>query len=410
LPALTKNELKQTKIDINTFNYKLPEGRIAKYPMHKRSDSKLLIYYPNSSLRHTKFSNISNEIETGSLVIYNNTRVIHARLLFQKPTGANIEIFLLSPDHPSDYQQIFNETSSCTWSCMVGNLKKWREGPLNLKINVGVCHFILKAEKSGIDINYNQLINFSWESGLSFAEILNHAGKIPIPPYLNRDTEKIDQMRYQTVYSKLDGSVAAPTAGLHFTSQVFDDFKNKKIETAEVTLHVGAGTFQPVKSENAMQHKMHGEQITIDKHFLEKLANSKGKIIATGTTTLRTLESIYWLGVKAINGERPEHLLQWEWQILPHSNSLQESIDGLLKYLESNNLCELKAKTEIMIIPGYRFKVVDALITNFHQPESTLLLLISAFVGEQWKNIYDYALANDFRFLSYGDSSLLFRD
>jgi len=409
LPAYYQNELKHTKIDINTFSYELPDDRIAKYPVQERADSKLLIYRPDNSIKHLRFSEISGEIEAGSLVIYNNTRVIHARLIFYKDTGAQIEVFLLAPHQPADYEQIFTETSSCIWSCMVGNLKKWKGEPLKMQIKVENVTINLIAEKHGIDSNRDQQIRFSWDGNLTFAEILNHSGKIPIPPYLNRETETIDKTRYQTVYSKSDGSVAAPTAGLHFTSNVFNDFRTRGIETAEVTLHVRAGTFQPVKAENALDHKMHGEQITIDKVLLERLVKHEGKIIATGTTTLRTLETIYCLGVKANEGEKPEHLMQWEWQYLPDSYTLKESIKGLINYLETTKQNELRALTEIMIIPGYKFRVVDALITNFHQPKSTLLLLIAAFVGERWKEIYDYALANDFRFLSYGDSSLLFR-
>jgi S-adenosylmethionine:tRNA ribosyltransferase-isomerase len=409
LPAQSENKLKQDKIDINNFDYPLPDSRIARYPLYKRDSSKLLVCNDKFEISQTSFSRISDEIESGSLVVYNNTRVIHARLNFMKDTGANIEIFLLSPYLPSDYQQILCETETCSWTCLVGNLKKWKEGPLKMTINISGVIINLTVAKAGTDEKSDLVVNFTWDKNLSFAEILNNCGKIPIPPYLNRDSEEIDRTRYQTVYSQAEGSVAAPSAGLHFTSKVFEEFKKKNIETDPVTLHVGAGTFQPVKANNALEHRMHAEQIIISRELLDKLLLHEGKIVATGTTTLRTLESLYWLGVKTIQGEKPEHLQQWEWQELQQTYTINESFEALLKYIDQNKQNELSALTEIMIIPGYPFKVVDALITNFHQPKSTLLLLISAFVGEKWNEIYDYALANDFRFLSYGDSSLLFR-
>jgi S-adenosylmethionine:tRNA ribosyltransferase-isomerase len=409
LPARNENNVNPDKIDITDFDYPLPDHRIAKYPLYQRDSSKLLVSRPESGISQTVFSKISDELEPGSLVVYNNTRVIHARLNFTKDTGAGIEIFLLAPHLPADYQQILCETETCSWTCLVGNLKKWKDGALKMTINVTGVIINLEANKMGVDKKNDLIVQFSWDKHLSFAEILNNCGKIPIPPYLNRESEEIDRTRYQTVYSQAEGSVAAPTAGLHFTSKVFDDFNKKNIEIDSLTLHVGAGTFQPVKAENALEHKMHAEQIMVSKRLLENLLHHDDKIIATGTTTLRTLESLYWLGVKAIQGNKPEHLQQWEWQTLPDSYSLTESFDALNDYLQQNKLIELSALTEIMIIPGYRFKVSNALITNFHQPKSTLLLLISAFIGEKWKEIYDYALANDFRFLSYGDSSLLFR-
>jgi S-adenosylmethionine:tRNA ribosyltransferase-isomerase len=409
LPAHNENNVNPDKIDITYFDYLLPDHRIAKYPLYQRDSSKLLVSRPESGISQTVFSKISDELEPGSLVVYNNTRVIHARLNFTKDTGAHIEIFLLAPHLPADYQQILCETETCSWTCMVGNLKKWKEGSLKMTLNVTGVIINLVVTKSGMDEKNDLIVQFTWDKHLSFAEILNNCGKIPIPPYLNRESEEIDRTRYQTVYSQAEGSVAAPTAGLHFTTKVFDDFKKKNIETDSVTLHVGAGTFQPVKAENALEHRMHAEQIVVSKKLLENLLHHDGKIIATGTTTLRTLESLYWLGVKAIQGNKPEHLQQWEWQTIPDSYSLTESFEALNGYLQQNKLKELSALTEIMIIPGYRFKVSNALITNFHQPKSTLLLLISAFIGEKWKEIYDFALANDFRFLSYGDSSLLFR-
>jgi S-adenosylmethionine:tRNA ribosyltransferase-isomerase len=387
LPAHNENNVNPDKIDITYFDYLLPDHRIAKYPLYQRDSSKLLVSRPESGISQTVFSKISDELEPGSLVVYNNTRVIHARLNFTKDTGAHIEIFLLAPHLPADYQQILCETETCSWTCMVGNLKKWKEGSLKMTLNVTGVIINLVVTKSGMDEKNDLIVQFTWDKHLSFAEILNNCGKIPIPPYLNRESEEIDRTRYQTVYSQAEGSVAAPTAGLHFTTKVFDDFKKKNIETDSVTLHVGAGTFQPVKAENALEHRMHAEQIVVSKKLLENLLHHDGKIIATGTTTLRTLESLYWLGVKAIQGNKPEHLQQWEWQTIPDSYSLTESFEALNGYLQQNKLKELSALTEIMIIPGYRFKVSNALITNFHQPKSTLLLLISAFIGEKWKEI-----------------------
>ncbi|MBN2485489.1 MAG: S-adenosylmethionine:tRNA ribosyltransferase-isomerase [Bacteroidales bacterium] len=400
--------MEQTKIDINHYNYLLPDNRIARYPNESRSGSKLLVYKPGEEIRHTVFAEIGRELKPGNLLVYNNTRVIHARLVFYKETGAQIEIFILTPRQPADYHEVFNQTCCCTWSCMVGNLKKWKNGTLQTTIKNGENSFVLKAKKSGTDEKTDQLITFTWDGGLSFAEILNLAGKIPIPPYLNRESEEIDTTRYQTIYSQFDGSVAAPTAGLHFTPQVFANLKSNGTSLAEITLHVGAGTFQPVKAINALDHKMHGEQIIISEELLKNLLLYKGRVIATGTTSLRALETLYWLGVKTLQAELPAHLGQWDWQALPQNFSFTESINGLLNYIGQNKLHSLSALTEIMIIPGYRFRIANALITNFHQPKSTLLLLVAAFVGDKWEHIYNYAMQNNFNFLSYGDSSLLY--
>lgn len=408
MPPINKNALIRDRIDISRYTYNLPDNRIAKYPSDKRDSSKLL-FYRNGSISEQKFTDIPGILPEGSTLLYNNTRVIHARIQFYKKTGAKIEIFCLSPHAPSDYQLAFRETKSCTWNCMVGNLKKWKQEALETSFEVDNKQYILKANKAGTDEKGNQLITFEWTGGFSFAEVLNTTGKIPIPPYLNRETEAIDTNRYQTIYSQYDGSVAAPTAGLHFTPEVFKEIENKGIKLQNVTLHVGAGTFQPVKAEDAREHKMHGEQIIIDKALLETLNNSGGKIIATGTTTMRTLESIYWLGVKCSMGEDPTHLMQWDWESFNSNLTLKESIQCLIDYIESNNLESISAITEIMIVPGYKFKVVDILITNFHEPNSTLLLLIAAFIGEDWRKVYSFALENHFRFLSYGDSSVLFR-
>ncbi len=400
--------LNRERIDISKYTYDLSDNRIAKYPSKKRDSSKLLVYKKND-ISELEFTSISEIVPENSTLFYNNTRVIHARIQFFKKTGARIEIFCLSPHEPSDYQLAFQQSQTCTWNCMVGNLKKWKQEILETSFTINNEQHSLKAEKAGFDEKGNSLIKFSWSGKFSFAEILNATGKIPIPPYLNRDTETVDTKRYQTIYSQFDGSVAAPTAGLHFTPEVFKTMENKGIILQNVTLHVGAGTFQPVKTENAREHKMHGEQIIINRKLLENIIDCKGKIIATGTTTMRTLESIYWLGVKCSMGESPNHLMQWDWERLTSNLSLDESIRYLIDYIEKEGIEGFPAVTEIMIVPGYEFKVVDVLITNFHQPNSTLLLLIAAFIGEVWTDVYSYALENNFRFLSYGDSSILFR-
>lgn len=404
-----KKALSREKIDISKYTYKLPEDRIAKYPAKQRDCSRLLVYR-NTGISETTFKAISEILPCKSTLFYNNTRVIHARIRFYKKTGAKIEIFCLSPQMPADSHMAFQETKTCTWNCMVGNLKKWKSEVLETEFSIEGEKYQLKAEKSGIDDKGNSLIKFTWEGNFIFAEVLNASGIIPIPPYLNRDTETIDQSRYQTFYSQFDGSVAAPTAGLHFTEKVFQQLTGNNIKLQNVTLHVGAGTFQPVKAEDAREHIMHGEQIIITRPLLESILQNEGQNIATGTTTMRTLESIYWLGVKFLNGHKPVHLYQWDWENLEEKYSLSQSIQGLIAYLNKEDADEISAVTEIMIVPGYTFKVVNILITNFHQPNSTLLLLIAAFVGENWKDIYSYALDNEFRFLSYGDSSVLFRE
>ena len=409
MPHLNQEALKNKDIDINQFDYLLNEERIAKYPLSERDASNLLIYRKGKDIKHCQFSQISQEIPSGSLVLYNNTKVIHARITFRKETGARIEIFCLSPVDPIDYQLTFASRNRCIWSCMVGNLKKWKEGSLIHAIAIEDKEVILKATFIDKDSKGNPIIEFEWNSEGTFAEVLKAVGQIPIPPYLNRDTEEIDSHRYQTVYSKHNGSVAAPTAGLHFTDKVFEQLKKNNVGFAEVTLHVGAGTFQPVKAKNALDHEMHGEQIIVSKELLNQLLSHKNRIIATGTTTMRTLESIYWLGVKASNGEGLNRLDQWYWRESDSQISVKDSFQALLNYLVRCEINFLVSTTEIMIVPGYDFRVVDGIITNFHQPKSTLLLLISAFIGDHWKAVYDYALRNDFRFLSYGDSSLLWR-
>ena len=402
--------MKNKAINISDFSYELPENRIAKYPLGQRDDSRLLVYKTKTGIRECTFSQIVDILTPGQLVVCNNTRVIHARIKFRKKTGAAIEIFCLNPIDPPNYEEAFLQTNNIIWSCMVGNLKKWKDEKLCLEVDINGKTTHLYAEKEGVSGKGQQLVKFSWDSGLSFAELLNATGKIPIPPYLKRESEYIDKTRYQTVYSQYDGSVAAPTAGLHFTKDVMDSMQQKSIPIAEVTLHVGAGTFQPVKTEDAREHRMHGEQIIVKKELIELLIAHDGNVVATGTTTMRTLESIYWLGVKIINGEDPLHLLQWDWERSWQPVTSVQSLEAVLTYMDNMDIDHIEAVTEIMIVPGYRFRIVSALITNFHQPGSTLLLLIAAFIGDKWEEVYQYALENGFRFLSYGDSSLLYKE
>ena len=401
--------MKET-IYIDSFNYPLPDERIAKYPLDKRDDSKLLVYQ-NNSISESKFSNIASFLPENCLLVYNNTRVIQARLNFKKETGAKIEVFCLEPINPVDYALSLGTTTHCTWKCMVGNLKKWKEGLLKKTITVNGSTCIFTAQLLETD-NNTHTIEFKWDNTeIHFADILENAGELPIPPYLHRKTEESDLTSYQTVYSKIKGSVAAPTAGLHFTSDVFESLKTKNIQTEELTLHVGAGTFQPVKTETVNDHTMHTEVISIHRCTIENLQKNLGKIIAVGTTSVRTLESLYYIG-KKLNFEPNNsdfHITQW----MPYNDEAEiteeKALQNILEYLDSNKLTTLHAQTQIMIKPGYHFKLVNGIITNFHQPKSTLLLLVSAFVDGNWKEIYDYALKNDFRFLSYGDSSLLLK-
>jgi len=397
-------------IYIDEYDYSLPDERIAKYPLTKRDSSKLLLY-KSRNITESRFSNIADYLPENALLVYNNTRVIQARLVFYKETGARIEVFCLEPLTPGDYTQSLGATTECVWKCMVGNLKKWKEGTLSKNVEIGgkSCTFI--AEHLQTEGNTHS-IHFSWDNAdIHFADILEKAGELPIPPYLHRKTEESDLTSYQTVYSKIKGSVAAPTAGLHFTADVFDSLKPTNIEIEEVTLHVGAGTFQPVKTRDIAEHHMHTEVISVHRRTIEHLQQKLGNIIAVGTTSVRTLESLYYIGLSLQQNYMLEgdnfHVSQWS----PYENndeiSTIDAFQKILDYLAANNLTTLHAETQIMIKPGYKFRVVDGIITNFHQPKSTLLLLVSAFVGGNWKAIYDYALANDFRFLSYGDSSLL---
>ena len=426
------------EILIEDYNYPLPDERIAKYPLAKRDQSKLLIYRDGKVSEDT-FCHVGEYLTSDSLLIYNNTRVIQARLEFYKKVvqevrsfgvtseplnsevaqGARIEIFCLEPLEPHDYQLSLGSTEGCTWKCMIGNAKKWKSGALSLPVQLPSGETIILFAEKGEQTGNTFAVHFSWnlsaqQSAISFAEILDAVGELPIPPYLNRKTEESDKTTYQTVYSRIKGSVAAPTAGLHFTDKVLDDLRGRGVKTAEVTLHVGAGTFQPVKVADANQHTMHTEIIAVPKDTIQTIIDNLGHVVAVGTTSMRTLESLYFLGseVQKFRSSEVQELLSVS-QFAPYEReytlSTREALQAIVDYLDRTEQDVLHAETQIMIKPGYTFHVVDQLITNFHQPKSTLLLLVSAFVGGDWKHIYDYALANDFRFLSYGDSSILFR-
>lgn len=398
-------------IKISEYNYPLPDERIAKFPLQQRDKSKLLVYR-QGNIQEDVFENIVDYLPADSLLIYNNTKVIQARLHFRKTTGSQIEVFLLEPALPADYEQVFQTTESCSWYCMVGNLKKWKSGTLSLTCQVKGEEITLTAEKNDEPSKLIR-IDFSWNNPhISFAEILENIGELPIPPYLNRSSEESDKVTYQTVYSKIKGSVAAPTAGLHFTDDVLQRVDAKNIQREEVTLHVGAGTFKPVKSEEIEGHDMHTEYICVHLHTLKALLHHNVQAIAVGTTSVRTLESLYFMGAKIQQNPNIEenqlHVNQWEpYSDTPPTLTPQEAIQQIIGYLERNNLQSLHSSTQIIIAPGYQYKIVKMLITNFHQPQSTLLLLVSAFVKGDWKSIYNYALDHEFRFLSYGDSSLL---
>ena len=399
------------EIHIESYNYPLPDERIAKYPLERRDLSKLLCYRDNEVSEH-KFTSLPDLLEDGSMMVFNDTKVVPARLHFQRASGAHIEIFCLEPVLPEEYVSMFAVTDRCRWKCIVGNVKRWKNDTLSLynpdsdKI---VTELGLKAdliERQG----ETSIVEFSWDNGAPFSRVLEIGGSVPIPPYLNRGTEDIDLERYQTLYARFRGSVAAPTAGLHFTEDVLGAIRAKGIDIQTVCLHVGAGTFLPVKSSLVSEHTMHREPFVITLDFLKRLMSKTGKLIAVGTTSVRTLESIYYFGVKCIEGGKPADVDQWDPYSREYAYSLDESLQALIQYMLDNNLKELQLGTRIIIVPGYSFRVVDVLVTNFHQPQSTLLLLISAFVKGDWKKIYDYALSNDFRFLSYGDSSVLFRN
>ena len=436
------------EILIEEFNYPLPDERIAKYPLANRDQSKLLVYR-DGQVSEDRFDHIGDYLSADSLLIYNNTRVIQARLEFHKTTatqsyttstpplhntlGARIEIFCLEPLAPHDYQLSLGSTEGCTWKCMIGNAKKWKSGALSLPVQLPSGETITLFAERGEQTGNTFAVHFSWsptaqrsnsvalqqcnDLNISFAEILDAVGELPIPPYLNRKTEESDKTTYQTVYSRIKGSVAAPTAGLHFTDKVLNGLRARGVQTAEVTLHVGAGTFQPVKVADANQHTMHTEIIAVPRETIETIIANLGHIVAVGTTSMRTLESLYFLGTQLLHhSTQPLHnatpqltVAQFEPYEKEYTLSTREALQAIVDYLDCTEQDVLHAETQIMIKPGYQFRVVDQLITNFHQPKSTLLLLVSAFVGGDWHTIYDYALSHDFRFLSYGDSSIITR-
>lgn len=408
---------------ISDYNYPLPDNRIARFPLPQRDCSKLLVYR-HGEVSDDVFFNLPNYLPKGALMVFNNTKVIQARMHFRKqPTiergerreGALIEVFLLEPAEPSDYELMFQTQHRCAWYCLIGNLKKWKEGTLQRTINVNGTAIVVTATRGPMH-GTSHLVTFEW-SQLSFAEIIDVMGELPIPPYLNRETQESDKTSYQTVYSKIMGSVAAPTAGLHFTQQVLDALDANGIDREDLTLHVGAGTFKPVKSEDVAQHEMHTEYIAVHRQTVGKLLAHDCQAIAVGTTSVRTLESLYWMGRKLLRNpeltEEQLHVCQWE----PYKDetaaddddavAVEAALQALLAWYERNDTSVLHSSTQIIIVPGYEYKIVKMLVTNFHQPQSTLLLLVSAFVKGDWRTVYDYALANDFRFLSYGDSSLL---
>ena len=399
-------------ININDFDYPLPDERIAKFPLENRSDSKLLIYR-NGNIAERHFCNLAEELPAGSLLVFNNTKVIRARVIMHKPSGARIEVFCLEPHQPADYERAFAVKGECEWSCIVGNLKKWKEGFVQIDFDYeGVaCQLRAEIKERG---EREHIVRFEWDVDLTFGQLLEHLGRIPIPPYLNRESEEIDLTRYQTVYSKFEGSVAAPTAGLHFTEAMIGAMRDKGFSFDEVTLHVGAGTFLPVKSENAAAHPMHTEHFEVRLQTLENLLEHVGDVTAVGTTSVRTLESLPVLAWRIHqNGEPNEEQVigQWESYDIPQDFSGRDVLETLIGYMREKGLARLKAATQIMITPlGFRFRIVSRIVTNFHQPKSTLLLLVSAYIGDDWRRMYKYALDNGFRFLSYGDSSLLICD
>ncbi len=397
--------MKTKHIQISEYNYNLPDERIAKFPLPQRDTSKLLIY-KQGEVAEDAFHNLPAHLPEGALMVFNNTRVIQARLHFRKETGAAIEIFILEPALPEEYQENFLCRGRCEWFCLVGNLKKWKEGTLSRTIEVNGQDICLHATRLGTH-GTSHHIAFTWDGEATWAEILEAMGELPIPPYLNRKTEESDKETYQTVYSKIKGSVAAPTAGLHFTERVLGELDTHGIEREEVTLHVGAGTFKPVKSEEIGGHEMHTEHIAVRRATIEQLIAHEGQAIAVGTTSVRTLESLYYMGVRAAEGAEDLHVPQWMPYEYTGNMPTTDALRALLDYMDRHALDVLHSSTQIIIAPGYTYHIVRMMVTNFHQPQSTLLLLVSAFVKGDWRKIYDYALGHGFRFLSYGDSSLL---
>ena len=415
--------MKTKEIQIQDYSYVLPDERIAKFPIAERDHSKLLIYH-KGEVGEDVFYHLPEHLPQGALMVFNNTKVIQARLHFRKESGALIEIFLLEPAKPADYEQMFQTRDCCQWLCIIGNQKKWKEGALSRSLEINGRPMTLTATRKG-EVGTSQLIEFQWDGGASLAEVIDAVGELPIPPYLNRKAEESDKTTYQTVYSKIKGSVAAPTAGLHFTERVLADLDQHGIEREELTLHVGAGTFKPVKSNTIGDHQMHTEYVAVRRHTIERLLAHNGEAIAVGTTSVRTLESLYYMGLKAMRNpdirEEDLHVNQWEpyedetscqcsqKEAEPSARGMSAKVvlQALLDWMVRKELTVLHSSTQIIIAPGYEYKIVKMLITNFHQPQSTLLLLVSAFVKGDWHKIYDYALSHDFRFLSYGDSSLL---
>lgn len=401
---------KTQDIRIEDFNYPLPDERIAKFPLARRDHSKLLVYRQGQIEEH-HFYDLPDVLPADSLLVFNNTRVIQARLHFRKETGALIEVFCLEPLDPHEYALSFQSTRSCSWLCLIGNAKKWKSGPLTQEVEIDGKTVRFTAER-GVPHGHACEVRFSWDNPeVTFAALLDHAGELPIPPYLNRETEESDKTTYQTVYSKIEGSVAAPTAGLHFTPEVLTALRDKGIPELELTLHVGAGTFKPVKSETLEGHEMHTEYISVSRDLIDTLARTDRRVVAVGTTSVRTLESLYYIGkMLATNPDaEPHDLVVSQWQPYDGSPDIdpREALAHIVDYLDRHGMTRLVTATQIIIAPGYRYHIVQGMITNFHQPQSTLLLLVSAFVDGRWREIYDYALAHGFRFLSYGDSSLL---
>lgn len=406
-----KEIMEETKhIRISDYDYPLSDERIAKFPLPERDSSKLLVYR-HGEVSEDRFTSLPQYLKPGMLMVFNNTKVIQARLHFRKETGALIEVFCLEPYSPADYAQNFQQTETCSWLCMIGNLKKWKEGVLRKEMTVNGHDLVLCAER-GEAVGTSHAVRFSWnDSSVTFSDILECMGELPIPPYLNRETQESDKKTYQTVYSKIKGSVAAPTAGLHFTERVLSALDNAGIEREELTLHVGAGTFKPVKSEEIEGHDMHTEYISVRRSTIEKLIAHNGEAVAVGTTSVRTLESLYYIGLKLEKdmelSEEGLHVNQWEPYEEASGLSTVRALQNIVDWLDRHGIETLHTSTQIIIAPGYKYHIVKAMVTNFHQPKSTLLLLVSAFVNGDWHRIYDYALSHDFRFLSYGDSSLL---
>lgn len=409
ISGISTNQVDKT-VKISDFDYGLPEERIAKFPIGKRDSSKLLVY-KGGSVSESVFHEITSFLPQGSTLVFNNTKVIRARIIMHKPSGARIEVFCLEPHSPADYERAFAVKGECRWHCIVGNLKKWKEGALEINFDLNDNHYKLQAWREDGEGN-NHTIRFLWDADLTFGQLLEHLGRIPIPPYLCRESEDIDNTRYQTVYSRFEGSVAAPTAGLHFTPELIGNMREAGYGTQEVTLHVGAGTFLPVKTDDPTAHQMHTEHFEVTSETIRGLIAASGKTIAVGTTSVRTLESLSVLGWRILSDGSPDKervIAQWEAYDIPEEYSGTQLLTALADYLEKNGETKIKAATQIMIMPGFRYRIITGMVTNFHQPKSTLLLLVSAFIGNDWRKVYNYALSNDFRFLSYGDSSLLLR-